>query len=435
MSTTCVRRTRSRRGALSWVVTLVAAVAIASLSGCGGTQSGGNASGARSSVSPSSSPHTTATGSPSATPTCLPAGPTPSQPTWEPLDVDTVDQTALPATVAPARTEWLPLGAGPKRPWLVTTEKRIVYHLNGHSHNIPRSATPLWNGYLTYEGPVEAIAGASWHSWRGATRDLGTWFSGAITALPDRIDSSATLALPIGNYPTDGQWRVFVARRDGCTQEIELAALGPLLARPGGGKCEVLALGFLAETEYAVIADCHRPRQQLVVTTLGRSFAFAGATDLYYASPQISTASHLFLAATGAKADVIRGYRLPDAKPLWAKRYRLERGAGWQVLGFSPSGRRVAIRSGNDIVVVEARTGQPVRRFRVPETASFATYLEDDDHLLFVDNGEIEPPSDRGDFGHPPRNEWFVRCSLVNGSCERATAVVPGTGMMVSLAN
>ena len=74
----------------------------------------------------------------------------------------------------------------------------------------------------------------------------------------------------------------------------------------------------------------------------------------------------------------------------------------------------------------------------VEEVAPLATcaavHLEDDDHLLFTDNGEVEPTTDRANIPTPlATNDWFVRCTLT-GQCERATSAKPGKGLTLSLA-
>ena len=121
-------------------------------------------------------------------------------------------------------------------------------------------------------------------------------------------------------------------------------------------------------------------------------------------------------------------------QPLWSRTYVDARGKPISGLMRRLGARKLLLTSASDrrALVLDARTGQVLRRLRLP---SLEIEPEDADHFVYpAYDGQPNPLLDPADFFAAPWElDWpnvLVRCSL-RGSCERVARVEPARRSLV----
>jgi len=107
-----------------------------------------------------------------------------------------------------------------------------------------------------------------------------------------------------------------------------------------------------------------------------------------------------------------------ERRPLWTRCYRWGNRAvdGFSSQSLAPGGQMMLADVGQDLVIIDARSGQPVQRLRFDDRLQSYAF-EDQHHFLAVLTDETAALSDAWP------EQWIIRCSL-DLRCERATPQV-----------
>lgn len=427
---------------LVWRGTLGAllAVTVGALAACQAEPTATSTHRSSPSVSATASPTSSTSESP-ASPRCLPApSATPTVSTWPRLRVTPIDVTHVRSTTLAQRTDLLPLGPEPQVPWLVRGVGTNVLHFRGHEYHLGRQkfVHVLGDGYVT--APVERFGPPTvryrfwWHRPGHAPQDLGRGSNSG--------PGYASAVSPAGDFAwinnSDGPWTFVSTRLDGCREQLHFRAF---VTTPGirSTDCEAVMLGAVGAHEFAVDFECYDRDGNLevhAITTAGRVIHYPGMRgSLGYLPGRIVLEKQRLLLGQDqvSVAARVRGYNLLTGEPLWAHRYTVNgRSVAWRFLASSPSGRTALVGSIPHALVIDTRTGAPVRRLTLPKTVDEASF-EDEQHLMLTDNGQVDVHGERTDPSTPPRSSWLVRCSL-DGACERVTPIPRGPVAWMSVA-